>query len=151
MDNITIRKGRPEDADDFAELALFTGPELHPALYGSESNLRKVMKGSFQHVRNAFSYEHSRFIEANGEIAGMSLVFTHDQMRREQLRSGVFILRYLKLTITLSYTCQATILSYSGGFFKTLPLNYSKLLELHPDIYIALELELTGHKCLLSG
>jgi len=98
MDNITIRKGKPEDAEDFAELALCTGPEFLAALFGSESNVRNVMRGSFQHVRNAFSYEHSQFIEANGEIAAMALVFTYDQMRREQLRSMLFILRYLKLT-----------------------------------------------------
>ena len=98
MDNITIRKGRPEDAQDFSQLVLFTGPELLPALFGSESNARNVMKGSFQHIRNAFSYEHSHFIEANGEIAGMALVFTPDQMRREQLRTMLFILRYLKLS-----------------------------------------------------
>ena len=98
MDNITIRKGKPEDAEDFSQLALLTGPELLPALFGSESNVRNVMKGSFQRVRNAFSYEHSHFIEANGEIAGMALAFTYDQMRREQLRSLLFILRYLKLS-----------------------------------------------------
>ena len=98
MDNITIRKGKPEDAGDFSELVLYTGPELLPALFGSESNVRNAMKRSFQHVRNAFSYEHSHFIEANGEIAAMAQVFTHDQMRREQLRTMLFLLRYLKLS-----------------------------------------------------
>lgn len=98
MDNITIRKGKPEDAEDFSELVLYTGPELLPTLFGSESNVRNVMKGSFRHGRNGFSYEHSHFIEANGEIAAMALVFTHDQMRREQLRTMLFILRYLKLS-----------------------------------------------------
>ena len=99
MDNITIRKGKPEDAQDFSELALLTGPEFLPALFGSESNVRNVMKGSFQHTRNAFSYEHSHFIEANGEIAAMALVFTCDQMRRERLRDWLFILRYLKFSV----------------------------------------------------
>lgn len=98
MDNIAIRKGKPEDAQNFSELVLFTGPELLPALFGSESNVRSVMKGSFQHVSNAFSYEHSHFIEANGEIAAMAVVFTHDQMRREQLRTLLLMLRYLKLS-----------------------------------------------------
>lgn len=98
MDNITIRKGKPEDAQEFSELALLTGPEFLPALFGSESNVRNVMKGSFQHIRNTFSYEHSHFIEANGQIAAMALAFTYDQMRREQLRTMLFILRYLKLS-----------------------------------------------------
>ncbi len=98
MDNITIRKGSPEDADDFPQLVLFTGPKLLPTLFGSESNLRNVMRGSFQRVRNAFSYEHSHFIEANGQTAAMALAFTYDQMRREQLRTMLLILRYLKLS-----------------------------------------------------
>lgn len=98
MDNVSIRKGSPEDAQDFSQLVLYTGPELLPALFGSESNVRNVMKGSFQRVRNAFSYEHSHFIEANGEIAAMALAFTCDQMRREQLRTLLFILRHLKLS-----------------------------------------------------
>ena len=38
MENITIRKGRPEDAHDFSELALYTGPELLPALFGTTEN-----------------------------------------------------------------------------------------------------------------
>jgi len=119
MDNITIRKGKPEDAEDFSELVLYTGPELLPALFGSESNVRNVMKGSFRHVRNAFSYEHSHFIEANGEIAGMSLVFTHDQMRREQLRTMLFILRYLKLSfltqIIYLYRSSGTLVQITEG------------------------------------
>ena len=119
MDNITIRRGRPEDAEDFSELVLYTGPELLPTLFGSESNVRNVMKGSFRHVRNAFSYEHSHFIEANGETAGMSLVFTHDQMRREQLRTMLFILRYLKLSfltqIIYLYRSSGTLVQITEG------------------------------------
>ena len=119
MDDITIRKGKPEDAEDFSQLVLFTGPEFLAALFGSESNVRNVMKGSFQHVRNAFSYEHSHFIEANGEIAGMALVFTRDQMRREQLRTMLFILRYLKLSfltqIIYLYRSSRIVVQITGG------------------------------------
>jgi len=119
MDNITIRKGKPEDAEDFSELVLYTGPELLPTLFGSKSNVRNVMKGSFRHGRNGFSYEHSHFIEANGEIAGMVLVFTHDQMRREQLRTMLFILRYLKLSfltqIIYLYRSSETLVQITEG------------------------------------
>jgi len=94
MDNITIRKGKPEDAEDFSELALLSGPEFLPALFGP--TVKSVWRNAFRHARSCFSYEHSHFIEANGETAGMALVYSYDEMRREQLRSGLFILRYLK-------------------------------------------------------
>jgi GNAT superfamily N-acetyltransferase len=97
QENVTIRVGRPDDAPDFSELVLFTGPELLPALFGSESNVRNVMRGSFRHVKNSFSYEHSHFIEMNGETTGMGQVFTYDQMKKEQIRTMLFIFRYLKL------------------------------------------------------
>ncbi len=98
MENFTLRKGSPEDACDFPELVLSTGPELLPALFGSEPNVRNVVRRSFQHVRNTFSYEHSHFIEVNGETAGMASAFTCDQMKREQLRTALFIMRYLKFS-----------------------------------------------------
>lgn len=99
QENATIRRGRPDDAQAFSELVLFTGPELLPALFGSESNVLNVMRRSFPHVRNSFSYEHSHFIEANGEIAGMGQVFTYGQMKKEEIRTLLLILRYLKLSV----------------------------------------------------
>ena len=96
-ENVLIRRGKPEDARHFSELALFTGPVLLPALFGSESNAGNVLSRSFRHDRNTFSYEHSYFIEVNGETAGMGLAFTCEQMKKEQIRSMLFILRYLKL------------------------------------------------------
>ena len=97
MDSILIRKGNPADVLDFAELALLTGPELLPALFGSESSFRKVMRGSFPRGRNSFSHEHSHFLEVDGRTAGMALAFTRAQMGKEQLRTLLSILRHLKL------------------------------------------------------
>ena len=94
MDNMTIRKGRPEDAQDFAELALYTGPELLPALFGA--TVKDVWRNAFRHPRSCFSYEHSHFIEANGEIAGMALAYDYEHKKKEQIRSLLLILRYLK-------------------------------------------------------
>jgi len=99
QENVTIRRGRPDDAQDFSKLVLFTGPQLLPALFGSEANVLNVMRRSFPHVRNSFSYEHSHFLEANGETAGMGQVFTHDQMKKEEIRTLLLILRYLKLRV----------------------------------------------------
>ncbi len=97
MDDAQIRRGRPADTPDYAELALLTAPELLPALFGSESNFKKVMRGSFPRTKNPFSFEHSHFIEMGGRAAGMALALTHDQMSKEQLRTMLLLVRYLKL------------------------------------------------------
>ena len=60
MGNISIRRGKPEDAEIFSELAMFSGPELLPYLLGSK--VKSLLKSAFQHERNCFSYEHSLFI-----------------------------------------------------------------------------------------
>jgi ribosomal protein S18 acetylase RimI-like enzyme len=98
MDDAPIRRGRPADAPDYAELALLTGPELLPALFGSESNFKKVMRGSFPRPKNPFSFEHSHFIEMNGRTAGMALALTHDQLSKDPLRTMLLLMRYLKLS-----------------------------------------------------
>jgi len=97
MESTQIRRGSPTDARDFAQLALFTGMELLPALFGSESNFRRTMTGSFPRQRNSFSHTHSHFIEVDGRTAGMALAFTHAQMRKEQFRSLLLLARHLKL------------------------------------------------------
>jgi len=94
MENITIRKGRPEDAHDFSELALYTGPELLPALFGT--TVKDVWRNAFRHPRSCFSYEHSHFIKVNGETAGMALAYSYDRKKKEEIRSLLLILRYLK-------------------------------------------------------
>ena len=94
MDNTTIRRGRPEDAQDFSELALYSGPELLPALFGAK--VKDVWTKAFRHPRSCFSYEHSHFIEVNGETAGMALAYSYERKRKEEIRSLLLILRYLK-------------------------------------------------------
>lgn len=94
MDSIVIRRGKHEDDQDFAELALFTGPELFPALFGP--NVKNVWRKAFHHRRTCFSFEHTLFIEADGEIAGMALTYSYEAKKKEELRSLIPILRYLK-------------------------------------------------------
>ena len=97
MDNITIRRGKPEDARDFSELAMFTGPELLPYLLGSR--VEYVLEKSFPHEMNCFSFEHTHFIEVNGETVGMALVYSYSQKKEESPRSAEIISRYLKGSI----------------------------------------------------
>ena len=108
MDNAAVRPGRPSDAEDFSELALHTGPELLPALFGPAA--RALWRNAFRHPRICFSFEHSRFIELNGRPAGMALSYDFDQKRGEELRSLVLILRYLRWR----FPAQITYLRRSG-------------------------------------
>ena len=94
MEDVIIRKGEPKDAQDFSRLVLLSAPIFFPYLFGSD--VRNVMKNLFQHTRNYFSFEHSHFIEVNGDIAGMALVYNYKQKKQERLRTGLLLLKYLK-------------------------------------------------------
>lgn len=97
MDNIVIRKGRAEDAQDFSHLFLLSAPIFWPSLFGA--NVAEVMKNLFQQPRNLFSFEHSCFIEVNGKIAGMSLGYNWEKKRREKLYTGLLLVKYLKWSL----------------------------------------------------
>ena len=102
MEDVIIRKGEPQDARDFSQLVLLSAPTFFPYLFGSD--VRNVMKNLFQHTRNYFSFEHSYFIEVNGDIAGMALVYSYKQKKREKLRSSLLISKYLKRSIFTQLT-----------------------------------------------
>jgi len=103
MDNIITRKGRPADARDFSQLVLSTTSTLLPYFFGSDAG--DVMQGLFEHRRNWFSFEHSYFVEVNGEIAGMALVCNHNEKKRENLRTYLLVLKYLKWNILMRLVC----------------------------------------------
>jgi ribosomal protein S18 acetylase RimI-like enzyme len=44
--------------------------------------------------RNIYSYEHVRIAEVEGQVAGMLLGYTYEQMQREMLRSALLLLGY---------------------------------------------------------
>jgi len=94
MDNVITRKGRPEDARDFSQLVLSTASTLLPYFFGPD--VENVIQRLFEHTRNWFSFEHSYFVEVNGEIAGMALISDHNEKKRENLRTYLLALKYLK-------------------------------------------------------
>ncbi|MEA2087206.1 MAG: N-acetyltransferase [Candidatus Caldatribacteriota bacterium] len=94
MDNIIIRKGRPEDVQDFSQLILLSTATFFPLLFAS--NTEEIMRNLFQQPGNLFSFEHSYFIEVNGKIAGMALGYSWEQKRREELHTGLLLVKYLK-------------------------------------------------------
>lgn len=109
METASVRAGHHGDADDFAELALYSGPELLPALFGP--TVRQLWRNAFHHERSCFSFEHSRFIEVNGCTTGMALAYSYERKRKEELRSLMLILRYLGWR----FPPQAPCLLRSGG------------------------------------
>ncbi len=99
MKNVTIRRGRPDDARDFSRLVLYTTPRPRFLLHLFGRRAKHVMKKMFRHPRNFFSFEHSYILEVNGETAGMALSYDHDEMKKESLRVCFLVLRYLKWQI----------------------------------------------------
>jgi len=93
--NIVIRKGHPEDAPDFANLALLSGPILFPAIFGS--GVKDVMQNLFRQRRNLFSFEHSYFIEVDDTKAGMVLGYEWKTQRGEEWRTGLLLIKFMKL------------------------------------------------------
>jgi ribosomal protein S18 acetylase RimI-like enzyme len=94
MDDIIIRKGRTEDAQDFSQLILLSATTFFPLIFAS--NTDEIMRNLFQQPGNLFSFEHSYFIEVNGKIAGMALGYNWEQKRREGLNTGLLLVKYLK-------------------------------------------------------
>ena len=93
--SIILRKGLPENAPDFANLTLLSEPELFPAIFGSGA--RNVLQNLFRQRRNLFSFEHSYFIEVDGTKAGMILGYDWKSQRREEWRTGLLMIKYMKL------------------------------------------------------
>jgi ribosomal protein S18 acetylase RimI-like enzyme len=97
--HITIRKGAPADSRDFAELVLLSSPCLFPALYGN--NVDSLLQRLYRRPRHLFSHEHTYFAELTGKTAGMLLGYSWRDRKREDLRTGLLLLREMKLNFFL--------------------------------------------------
>jgi ribosomal protein S18 acetylase RimI-like enzyme len=93
--DIKVRRAAVEDAADFAELVLMSSPALFPAVYGDDA--KAVIQRLFCHTRNLFSFEHTYFAEVSGSRAGMLLKYDWNVRRRENWRTGLLMLREMKL------------------------------------------------------
>lgn len=80
MNKITVRNGKPDDADHFVRLIMYTAPGYLAILFGPDPD--RVIKNLFCHPNNLFSHTHSRFLEADGEVAGMTLFYDKAAMDR---------------------------------------------------------------------
>ena len=93
--SIIIRKGLPEDTPDFINLILLSEPTLFPTLFGSGA--RGVIQNLFSQRRNLLSFEHSYCIEIDGRKAGMLIGYDGQTERKEKWRTGLLLIKYMKL------------------------------------------------------
>ena len=94
MQNMLIRRGRPEDAYHFSELVTLTSPAIFPLVFGS--NVKKIMKNLFPHKRHYYSFDRSFFAEVNGEVAGMAQLHKLITRKGQTVRMSFLLLKYLK-------------------------------------------------------
>ncbi len=93
--NIIIRKGLPEDAQDFTNLILLSALNLFLTMFGS--GVRSAIQNLFRQRRNLFSFEHSYFIEVDDIKAGMILGYDGKTEREERWRTGLLMIKFMKL------------------------------------------------------
>jgi len=93
MEQIIIRKGKPEDAHHFSELVILSSPKVFSLLFGSK--VKNVMKNIFTRRRHYYSYDKSFFIEVDGKTAGMAQLHRFRPRKREKMRLSLLLLKYL--------------------------------------------------------
>ena len=94
MNNIIIRKGRPEDATHFSQLVLMTSSSLLPALFGP--NVKKLMQKLFHDKKNYYSFKRSFFVEVDGKTAGMALLHKCVYRKRDKLHIILLLIKNIK-------------------------------------------------------
>ena len=92
--DVLLRQGLSKDAEDFGRLMLLSAPSLLPMVFGT--NADGILKSLFNHKRNLYSFEHSRFIEVSGRSAGMVISYDWKAQRQQRLRTGLLLLKYMK-------------------------------------------------------
>jgi ribosomal protein S18 acetylase RimI-like enzyme len=92
--NISVRRGRPEDAHHFSELVILTSPAMFPIVFGS--NVKKMMKSLFPHKRHYYSFDRSFFAEINGKVVGMAQLHKLITRKGQTVRLSFLLLKYLK-------------------------------------------------------
>ncbi|MDD5680807.1 MAG: GNAT family N-acetyltransferase [Candidatus Omnitrophica bacterium] len=93
MQNILVRKGKPEDAHHFSELVVLTSPAMFPIVFGS--SVKKVMKNLFPHKRHYYSFDRSFFAEIDGKVAGMAQLHKLITRKGQTARLSFLLLKYL--------------------------------------------------------
>lgn len=88
-----ILQGTPTNQKEFSQLVLMSAPEFLPALYGERSP--QLFEFLFAQEKNLFSFEHTHFAFVNKEIAGCILHYSGKTRKKESLRTGKLMLKFL--------------------------------------------------------
>jgi len=99
MENIVIRKGRPEDGRDFAKLSMLTASDYFSEIFGE--NAESIIENSYRYGNNIFSRQYSYFMEIDGKIAGMTSFYEHDEKNSGLLFFVMLLIRYMKFKFLL--------------------------------------------------
>lgn len=110
-----IRRGKPEDAQNFSNLMMMSG-KLLSYLYGKKSDL--LMQYLFKHSQNIYSYEHTYFAEADGKIAGMLLGYTREENLSQQQHTRDLTIGFLKIRYLLSISNMIKVYKNMGGLLE---------------------------------
>lgn len=102
MQKITIRKGRPEDYKHFSELILLTSPAFLPTLLGR--NAKGLMQKLFRHRGHYYSFDRSYFVDIDGKVAGMAQLHKVRPRKREKVRLGLLLMKYLNVRLPARIT-----------------------------------------------
>ena len=94
MQNIMVRKGRPEDAHHFSELVTLSSPAIFPIVFGFR--VKKVMRNLFPHKRHYYSFDRTFFAEMNGKVVGMAQLHKLMTRKGQTFRLSLLLLKYLK-------------------------------------------------------
>ena len=110
-----IRRGKPEDAQDFSNLIMISG-ELLSALYGKKADL--LMQYLFKNPQNMYSHEHTYFAEADEKIAGMLLGYTHEEDLSQQRRTRDLTISFLKVRYLFIISKIIKVYKNMGGLLE---------------------------------
>jgi len=92
-----VRAGQAEDCGELARLVMMSDSSFLPFLFGDR--LETALQQMLARPRNLFSFEHTRVIEVNGQVAGVLLGYSYEQMRSEALPTGLLWLRSLGFSL----------------------------------------------------
>ena len=94
IESVKIRKADPRDAEDFANLVVMSAPVLFLLLFGDSAT--ELLKELFVHPHHLFSYTHCYFALLNSKIVGMIFSYDGKTSKKQGLRTGILLVRYMK-------------------------------------------------------
>ena len=96
MSSDILTLATPQRARVGAELALLAGEQLIAAIFGLGA--LAFWEKAFRHPKCGFSYEHSWFLEVDGNPVGIAVGYDYQAQKKEEFRTFLILLKCLKWT-----------------------------------------------------